>query len=436
MKLLFSHQNFPGQYKHLAPAFAADPGNEVVAIRAEPGAAKLEHLPKNIRQLTYALPRGAAAETHHYIRGFENAVRRGQQVARTAMELRRTGFVPDIICAHPGWGEAIYLKDIFPDAKLLGYFEFYYRAHGSDVGFDPEYPSVLDDIFRVRTKNATNLLSLEAADWGFSPTHWQRAQFPVDYRKRISVIHDGVDTDVIRPNPSIGMKLTGGQELRAGDEIVTFVSRNLEPYRGFHIFMRAAAEICRRRPNCRILIVGGDEVSYGRNLPDGKLYREALLAELGNRLDPARVHFLGKIPYGHFLSLLQISAAHVYLTYPFVLSWSMLEAMATGCLVIGSATPPVQEVIEDGVNGLLVDFFSPTAIADRVDQVLEHPNRLQELRARARQTVIDRYDLRRHCLPAHIRLIQDLVAGRTPRGVATPPPEPGPEIPMAKPLSP
>jgi glycosyltransferase involved in cell wall biosynthesis len=240
-------------------------------------------------------------------------------------------------------------------------------------------------------------MSLDASDWGVAPTRWQQKQFSAAHAKRMSVIHDGIDTDVVTPSASAN-----------GEELVTYVARNLEPYRGFHVFMRAIPEIQKRRPKARILIVGGDDVSYSPRLPAGETYRARLLREIEGKADLSRVHFVGKIPYQAYLNVLRRSSVHVYLTYPFVLSWSLLEAMSAGCLVVGSRTPPVEEVIRDGENGLLVDFFSTEQIADTVAHALEHRKELQPLRERARGTVIERYDLRRVCLPGQLGLVASL----------------------------
>jgi glycosyltransferase involved in cell wall biosynthesis len=406
MKILFMHQNFPAQYKHLARLFGADAKNDVHFITR----AKAPEIP-GVKKHLYTLHREASKQLHHYLKPFETAVLYGQAAARALMTLRKSGFTPDIICAHPGWGEALYTKDIYPDVPVLGYFEFYYRARGSDVGFDPEVPVSLDDMCRVRTKNANNLLSLEGCDAGLSPTRWQRSQFPKEFLYKIARIHDGIDMTVAAPDPAARLDLPNGRTLTAGEEVVTYVARNLEPYRGFPIFMRAVEEICRRRPDCQIVIVGGDGVSYGRRLASGETYRAHMLKEV--KIDPARVHFLGNVPYNRFLKVLQVSAAHVYLTYPFVLSWSMLEAMSARCLVIGSDTPPVTEVLVDGRNGLLVDFFAPKQIADRVDEVLDHKDRMADVRARAQATITERYELSM-CLKKHMKLIKELASGKLP----------------------
>lgn len=403
MKILFVHQNCPGQFKHLAPRLAAMPDNEVVFI-TRPGK---PHLP-GVKKLEYTPARVPQASTHRYLRMMEEGVLNGQAVAQVATTLRGKGFRPDVIVAHVGWGEALYLKPVWPGVPLLGYFEWYYRAFGSDVDFDNA--PTLDDVCRINTRNGMHLLSLEMADWGLTPTRWQQAQHPVEFRHKMSVIHDGVDVDRVRPDPHVTGRLKEGLSLKAGDEIVTYVARNLEPYRGFPQFMRAAALILKRRPQAQILVVGGDSTSYGKASADGQTYRQKMLAELGDTLDLTRIHFLGRVKYDVFLRILQLSAVHLYLTYPFVLSWSMLEAMAAGCLVIGSRTPPVEEVITDGENGLLVDFFSPDEMADRVDEALDHPDKMAPIRRAARQTVVDHYALD-HCLRQQIELIQDVARG-------------------------
>jgi glycosyltransferase involved in cell wall biosynthesis len=410
MIYLFIHQNFPGQYRHLIRHLADQPGNQVICItqpnaNVMSGVAKVEYRPD--------LPGGFNG--HPFTVDFELAVRNGAAVVQVCNDLRARGVRPDIIIGHNGWGEMMFVKDVFPDVPVLLYFEFYYHARNVDVGFDPEYPADPSDAFRLRAKNAINLLSMDVADWGNAPTLWQRQVHPPEFRPRISVVHEGVDTETVVPDPAATASLLRDNvTLTAEDEAVTFVARNLEPYRGFHIFMRAAREILRRRPKARILVVGGDGASYGAPAPPGQTYRGLALREIGGDCDMSRIHFLGQVPYAHYLKLLQISQAHVYLTYPFVLSWSFLEAMAAGCVVIGSATPPVMEVLRDRENGLLVDFFSPRAIADRVDEVLDHPTRMAHLRAAARQTVVGGFDTRTQTLPKWERLIGDLVAGKRP----------------------
>ena len=408
MNVVFIHQNFPGQYLHLARYLGAQPGNQVVFITQS----KLGELP-GVRKIVYKPHRTITPQIHHYLRESEAAVLNAQEVARVAMALRDSGFMPDVILGHNGWGEIWYVKDIFPQAKLIGYFEFFYRMHGADVGFDPAEPITPDTAPRLRTKNLGNLLALDAVDLGQCPTQWQKSVYPHRYHSMLQVIHEGVDTTVAVPNPSARLSIPAAQlELAAGDEVVTYVARNLEPYRGFPSFMRSLPRILAQRPNAHIVIIGGDEVSYGLRLPNKNTYRQKMLDELSDELDLSRVHFLGKVPYLTYIKVLQISCVHVYLTYPFVLSWSMLEAMSAGCLVVGSRTPPVEEVIHHGTNGLLVDIFSLDEIADRVIEGLEEGRAHATLRQNARQTIVDLYDLRSICLPAQLRLLNNIPPGR------------------------
>lgn len=401
MRALFVHQNFPGQYKHLAPRLAAM-GHEVKALCIS-GRAVIP----GVEVIPYAIARGSTPNIHRWAADFETKVIRGEACARAMIALRDQGFTPDIILSHPGWGETMFAREVFPGAKMLSFIEYYYRSHGQDVNFDKEFESRgFDDDARTVSKTANSLMTLEAMDWGVSPTFWQRDTVPETYRNRISVIHDGVDTVQLQPKADASVTLgDDGPTLRAGDEVLTFVNRNLEPLRGFHIFMRALPAIQKARPNARIVVVGGDSKGYG----GGGGWREKMLAELGDRIDLTRIHFTGRIPYSQFVGLLQVSRAHVYLSYPFVLSWSMIEAMSMGCLVIGGATAPVKEVITHGETGLLVDFFDVDGLSSSIIGALERPGDYQELRQAARRLAINRYDLESVCLPAHLKLIDDVL---------------------------
>jgi glycosyltransferase involved in cell wall biosynthesis len=344
-------------------------------------------------------------QQHLYLRESEAAVLNAQEVARVAMDLRSSGFIPDVILGHNGWGEIWYLKDVFPRALLIGYFDFFYRLHGADVGFDPAEPITADTAPRIRTKNLGNLLGLDTADLGQTGTQWQKSGYPPRYHPILNVICQGIDSELVKPDPTARLAFDGGLTIAAGEEVVTYVARNLEPYRGFPTFMRSLPIIFASRPKARALIVGGDEVSYGSR-PNGLgNFREQLMQELEGSLDLNRVHFLGNVPYSRFLKVLQVSRVHVYLTYPFVVSCSMLEAMSAGCLIVGSRTPPVEELIQQGANGLLVDFFSPEEVADRVIEALEDGRAHDAIRHAARTTIVTQYDLQTICLPAHLRLL-------------------------------
>jgi len=410
MVVIFIHQNFPAQYVHLARHLAAIPRNRVYFITQS------EHnqLPRVIK-LIYKPHTVPNPGCHAYTERFDAAVRTGLAVAEVCRRLRNGGIVPDILVGHCGWGETLFVKDVFPNTPLLANFEYFYHARGADVGFDPEFsPARSEDGPRLDVRNAVNRLSFAACDWGHAASAWQRGLFPLTMQSSISLLHEGIDCARACPDPNAWLKL-GRDEvvLTRADEVITYVARNLEPYRGFHVLMRALPEVLRRRPRARVLIAGGDGYSYGDPPPQGGTFREALCAELGDSLDLNRVHFLGHVPYDFFLNLLQVSSVHVYLSYPFVMSWSGLEAMAAGCLVVGSATAPVLEVLRDRVNGLAVDFFDAKALADRIDEVFEHPDRMRGLREAARDTMVKNFDLTR-LLPRWTDLLGALVAGRRP----------------------
>ena len=403
MNILFVHQNFPGQFKHVAVYFQAM-GHNVVALAQKGASGNSE-----IRVETYTLPRGNGEGTHPWVTEFESKAIRGQACAEAAERLRASGFVPDVIFGHPGWGETLFLSAIFPAARLVCLMEFYYRPEGQDLGFDAEFsPSSFEAQARLASKNANLLLAMDAMDQGIAPTAWQASTLPAWARQKTRVIHEGIDTGLCRPDPSVHVEIPGrGITVRPGDEVLTFSVRNLEPVRGYHIFMRALPRIMAARPQAKVFIIGGDSVSYGRKPADGS-YRDQFLKEVGHMLDPDRVFFLGKVSYRVFLRMMQISRCHVYLTYPFVLSWSLLEAMSCGALVVGSSTAPVLDAIEHESNGLLVDFFDGDALAAKVCEVLAHPERFDSMRRAARQSIIDRFDLHTVSLPAYTALLKDL----------------------------
>lgn len=411
MKILFLHQNFPGQYKHLARHLGAVPDNQVIFITQREDAS----LP-GVSKIVYKPERRGADGLHPYLHETEAGVINAQHVARIALQLREKGFVPDVVFGHNGWGEPWYIKEVWPDVPLIGYFEFFFRLHGTDVGFEPGARVDFDAGPRLRTRNIGNLLGLEAVDFGQCPTQWQKSLYPAEYQSKLHLVHDGIDTDTVRPDPFVRVALDDtGVELTTDDEVITYVSRHLEPLRGFPSFMRSLPKILAERPRAHVIVVGGDGVSYGPRAPDGKNFREMMLAELGDTIDTSRVHFLGQVPYSWFVWILQVSSVHVYLTSPFVLSWSMLEAMSAGCLVVASSTAPVQEVIRDGENGLLVDMFSPAQIAERVIEALADSPRFAPLRAAARRTIVENYDLRRICLPAQLKLLETAISSRAGR---------------------
>lgn len=405
MRILFIHQNFPGQFKYLAPAMAAVHGTEVVAMtmRHDLGTSW-----QGVRLVSYGVSRATAKDVHPWVGEFETKVIRGEACFWAALTLKQQGFTPDIIVAHPGWGESLFLKDVWPSARLGIYCEFFYHALGLDVGFDPEFPGVDGSTAcRLHIKNTNNIMHLNIADAGLSPTKFQADTFPIFFRDRITVMHDGIDTSMLRPNADIAVVLQNQLRLTRANKVITFVNRNLEPYRGYHIFMRALPKILRCHPEALVLIVGNAGVGYGA-APSSSTWKDRFFEEVRDDLDLKRVFFLGRLHYEHYIGILQLSTVHVYLTYPFVLSWSLLEAMSIGCTVVGSDTSPVREVISHNRHGILVDFFDIDALSGTVSQLLDDPVKCQQLGQEAREQMIAHYDLHSICLPGQMAWIREL----------------------------
>jgi glycosyltransferase involved in cell wall biosynthesis len=410
MKILFIHQNFPGQFKHLAPALS-QLGHDVRALtmndRRVPG----------IQSTKYSVKQSTSKTIFPLATDFETKLIRAEGCAQALKKLSESGFYPDLVIAHPGWGETMFLKDIFPNTKQLHFLEFYYNNTGGDVGFDPEFDNIYTDAsFRVTVKNAHVLMALNDMDRAYAPTQWQKSRYPKAFHSKIDVIFDGINTSEVKPSTNfnrsqVSLKNANGQTrtLHEGDQVITFVNRNLEPYRGYHVFMRALPQILKKNPKAIVIIVGGDATSYGSAPPPGKTWKSVYLDEVKDRLDLSRVFFLGNLAYEQYLHVLRLSDCHVYLTYPFVLSWSCLEAMSMECVVVGSDTPPVAEVIEHGHNGLLVDFFDIEKLSDQITKVLVSPNDFLQMRKNARQTVVERYDLHAMSLPRQLAIVEEML---------------------------
>ena len=386
MNFLFVHQNFPGQYLHIVRSLIADnlvrDGTHQIVFMTEPN---LNHL-SGVRKVTYAKPPAPSNAVHMDAREFDAATRRSQAAYKGALQIKALGFKPDIIIGHHGWGEMLGLVDIFPETPLLGYFEFYYKILGTDVNFDPEFPMLAERFASVRGKNAVNLLALDLQQFGQVPTQWQKLTYPEWAQPQIRLIQEGVDLDICKPEPEIRRKTlrVGALSVAPKQKLITYVARNLEPYRGFHTFMRALPRILAERPDVVVSIVGGDEVSYGAPPPRGS-WREVMLKEVGPKLDLSRVFFLGKVSYADHLHLLKRSDAHLYLSYPFVASWSLREALAVGCVVVGGDTPTVTEFVQHNENGIIVPTLDHQSVAQALLDILDNPTQSARLRAGARR---------------------------------------------------
>lgn len=409
MKILVIHQNFPGQYKHLAPALC-EQGHQVVALT--PRVEKPMRW-QGVQVIPYKITGGSTKGLHPWLQDFETKVLRGHSCYEAARVLKEKGFSPDIILAHHGWGESMFLKDVWPDARLGLYCELYHTSEYPFVNFDPEFPNKDPDrdSLRLRFKNLNNRLHAEVIDKGISPTAFQADTFPPEYRERITVVHDGIDTNIVVPNPDAKLEVESGKVLTRDDEVITFINRNLEPYRGYHRFMRALPELLRRRPNAHVVMLGGDEVSYGSKAPAGKTWKQIYIDEVRDQIsdeDWARVHYMGRVPYDTFLAMMQVSRVHVYLTYPFVLSWSLLEAMSAGSAIVASDTAPVKEAMTEGVHGRMVDFFDQETLIERTCELLDDAPQREKLGKAAREHVVKNYDLKTVCLPKVLDWVQSV----------------------------
>jgi glycosyltransferase involved in cell wall biosynthesis len=389
LRILFVHKHCPGQFAHLARAFAARPENEVVFV-----AERIDETVPGARIETIEASRRSAPPTHHYVQSFENAVLLGQAAYRKFKNLHRAGFTPDLAYAHAGFGPGLYVKDAFPRTPLIGHFEWYYRARNSDADFIAPDDVTDDEALRIRTRNAPLLLELAQCDKGISPTRFQRAQFPPEFLEKLTVVHEGIDTEWFRPARDRPRAIEGVPPGALVGEIVTYAARGLEPYRGFAQFLEAFSLLQARRPRAHAIVLGDDNVYYGRPREDGLNWRAAAVAALP-ALDTSRVHFLGKVPLERYRQVLQLSNAHVYLTVPFVLSWSLIEAMATGCTIVGSDTAPVREVLAHERTGLLADFHDPSAIAGAIERALQERQLAASLGANARRHAIETFALDR-----------------------------------------
>ncbi len=414
MNFLFIHQNFPGQFCHLASELA-EQGHQVVALGINE-ADKNKPLSDKVKHIRYKLNRSTTKGIHPLASEMETKIIRAEACAAACNQLKSKGYNPDLIYGHPGWGEMLFLKTIYPDVPMVCFMEYFYGEEGYDAGFDMEFAENRDWVKKssLIMKNAYLHLTLEQSDWNVSPTHFQQGTFPEKWKHKFSVIHDGVNVKIAKPsNENISIKLPDGAIITKKNKIVPFIDRRLEPYRGFHSFVRSIPHIQRQNPNAHIVIIGGQEgTSYGPKCPEGE-WKDHFMKEIKGQYDPALVHFTGSITHDKFIKLMQMTSCHVYLTYPFVLSWSLLEAMACEAPIVGSNTAPVTELIKNGSNGMITDFFSPTDIADSVTELINNKSLSESYGKNARQTILRDYSLD-DCLEKQINLIKMLTGKNIP----------------------
>lgn len=400
MNILFLHRSFPAQFIFIAAQLAQDSANKVIFItNTEYGEIS------GVEKLVYTVPQQEIKDATSYLNSYESAITHGQAAANVAIKLKNEGFTPDIIYGHSGWGPTLFIKEVFPDIPLLCYFEWFANPEGADTGFDG---TQINEYQKggLKCANTQVVLDLCSCDAGITPTNWQKSQFPKEFQNKIKVLHDGVDTDFYKPDKDVKFSIKDKNvELSAKDEVITYATRGMEPYRGFPEFMKAVEKSLKKRPNAHVVIAGEDKVCYRGQLEEGT-YKEKMLNELD--IDLNRVHFVGGLTYGEYLKLLQISSVHVYLTVPYVLSWSILDAMSVGCCVVASNTQPVQEVIKNDYNGLLFDFYNIDQQVEKIGFALENKAAMNEIKSNARKTIVENYALKK-LLPNHVDFIKDLI---------------------------
>lgn len=385
MQLLVIHHRFPGQFKPLIEHCLQRTQHIVVICQETEDHAFASAVWAKLTIKRY----GGSSYPGHYA---QTMLHNSVSVRAILFNLKAQGFHPDVSVAHIGFGNSLFVKDVFPCTRYIAYCEYYYPTDHTELLFDPEFINVKPEDVDIKTPNAYTLLALNEADAAISPTHWQKNLFPSAYHHRIEVIHEGVDIELCKADAHARFTLSDGRQLQHGDEVLTYATRNLEPYRGFHQFMRAAAILMARRPQLQVIVAGGDDVSYSTRLAAGQTYRENMLAEV--QLDPRRIHFVGQLSFAQYCQVLQVSAVHVYLTIPFVLSWSLLEAMSCQCALVASDTAPVIELLRDGDNALLADFLNSKQIAAQIERLLIDPTLQKQLGTNARRTIVEHYDRR------------------------------------------
>jgi len=400
MHVLFVHQNFPAQFGHIARHLIRRRGWTCSFVSKTPGGSV-----NGIEKVEYTTTSGARETTHYCSRTFENAVWHAHGVFEACKA--RPDLRPDLIVGHSGFGSTVYLPELYPGVPIINYFEFYYHPHQSDMDFRPEFPPSELDFLRARSRNAMLLLDLETCGRGYSPTHFQKKLFPAVYRPKIDVIFDGIETDLFRRNDKVDRRV-GDRSIPATTRVVTYVSRGFEAMRGFDIFMKVAKRIYEQYSDVVFVVVGSDRVCYGGEEKhiEHKTFREHVLAQ--SEYDMSKFIFTGLLPVSKLVDLWSFSDLHLYFTVPFVLSWSMMDALACGCTVLASNTEPVREMIEDGRNGLLCDFFDVEGFAQKAIGVLRDPGAFRYLGAAAVELIREQYAID-VILPRLARLFEQTV---------------------------
>jgi glycosyltransferase involved in cell wall biosynthesis len=405
MHILFVHQNFPAQFGHIAAYLVRRQGYRCSFVSQQPAGNV-----GGIECIRYDLKGGATEQTHYCSRSFENAIWHSHALYDALAA--RPDIKPDLVVAHSGFLSTVFLRELY-DCPVVNYFEYYYRTVGADMDYRPDFPYPAINRLRAHARNANILLDLENCDAGYSPTRWQRSLFPPTYRDKIRVIFDGIDTNVWRPQHGLPRHV-GNWTVPDGMRVVTYVSRGMESIRGFDIFMKVAKLLCERRKDVVFFVVGEDRVCYGGDLEftGARSFKEWVLSR--DQYDLSRFVFTGLMPTSSLAQLLAFTDLHIYLTVPFVLSWSLMDALACGATVLASDTAPVREMITHEHNGLLANFFDIEGLADAAGRVLDNPPEFRPLGQAGVKMIHERYSLD-VCLPRMLALYEDAYHSRRER---------------------
>lgn len=390
MKYLFVHDACPGQFIHLFRYLHRQRGTEILAASRKGTTQKLP-----VQQVVYEMPDNASK-----LGARQSASALGLDLAQKLQPFVEKGYRPDFIISHSSSGAALYLRDLFPDARFTSFLEWYYQNPSAiDVKNEQAFHKVCA---ANAARNGIIAEEFGGADAAYAPTKFQRSQFPNRWQDGMHVAHEGVDTSVFAPDPTATFA-HGNHVFTSEDEVITYAARGMEHTRGFAAFMRAVAKVQKERANVHVLIAGADRKCYdpgGRGKAGLKSWAEKKVD-----YDPARTHFVGLVKEPEFIKMLQVSSLHAYLSIPFVLSWSCLNAMSVGIPVLASDNAPVQEVITDGQNGRLVDPKNIDSIVEHMVALLDDPAEATQMGRAGRETILADFELAA-CVDRQLKIIQ------------------------------
>ena len=376
MHLLLIHQNFPGQFRDLAPAWLAS-GHQVTAIGST-SAAPTGHQWHGLQYLQY---RFEEKPSH---------LERGSAVAKLVQQLIEQDHPPDLVMSHSAWGESLCLRRVCRDVPWISYPELWGNPRSLGFGFDQSLDGLTPEATRFSSANLITELALLQSSASVVASRSQLLSFPKSLQHRLTLQPEGVDLQRIKPDASACLTIPKmGLEFRAGQPLVTFISRHLEPLRGLRQMLMAWPLVSQTIPEAQLLLVGGKGQGYSLQRPKGQNHLEDALNNLPDTTNRRTIHCLGRLPYEEMLTLLQCSACHVALSYPYTLSWSVLEALSCGVPVISNPDSPISVELGDDANKALalVPFDDIASLSLKTIELLQHPQRARAMGAAGRSWI-------------------------------------------------